>query len=142
MYSSIGLTLLEAIHQLPIVPMHSWVITYLARATSSAKFSIPYSYLEYNCFNCTTRDFSFNIFLIILKYYSMCIGVFVCMHVFAPYLCLVPKEGHQIAWNWCYRWLWLAICVLGIDSRSSGRATSALNIWVISPGLFLNPVKL
>ena len=32
-----------------------------------------------------------------------------------------------------YRWLWTTMWVLRIEPRTSGRADSALNLWVISP---------
>ena len=39
----------------------------------------------------------------------------------------------QIPWNWSYRQLWVAMWMLGIESRFSGRAACALNYWAISP---------
>lgn len=38
--------------------------------------------------------------------------------------------GH---WNQRYGWLWPAMCVLGIEHRSSGRVDGPLNYLVISP---------
>jgi hypothetical protein len=35
-----------------------------------------------------------------------------------------------------YRWLWTTMWLLGIEFRTSGRAVSALNFWVISPAHF------
>jgi hypothetical protein len=32
-----------------------------------------------------------------------------------------------------YRWLWVTMWLVGIELRTSGRAVSALNHWVISP---------
>ena len=40
------------------------------------------------------------------------------MFVCAPHVCSVPMEvrgGHQIPWNWSYRWFWAAMWVLGIE---------------------------
>lgn len=41
--------------------------------------------------------------------YDVC---FACMYVCTPWAYLVPMEvrrGHQIYWNWNYRWLWATI---------------------------------
>jgi hypothetical protein len=32
-----------------------------------------------------------------------------------------------------YRWLWVTMWLMGIELRTSGRAVSLLNCWVISP---------
>jgi hypothetical protein len=40
-----------------------------------------------------------------------------------------PEEGIRSH----YRWLWATMCLLGIKLRTSGRAVSDLNHWVISP---------
>jgi hypothetical protein len=40
-----------------------------------------------------------------------------------------PEEGIRSH----YRWLWATMWLLGIELRTSGRAVSALNHWVISP---------
>ena len=47
---------------------------------------------------------------------------FSCLHVCAPYVCLVPKEAKRVY----YRQLWTAMWVLGIESRSSERIVHAL----------------
>lgn len=51
-------------------------------------------------------------------------------HMFyAPHVCLVPMEAtkkNQIHWNWCCRWLWATIWVMGTEPRSSAGVTSAL----------------
>ena len=36
-----------------------------------------------------------------------------------------------------YRWLWATTWWLGIELKTSGRASSALNLWVIFPALFV-----
>ena len=51
-----------------------------------------------------------------------------CLHVWAPHTCLA-RSGGQSLWNWCYRWVWAAMWVLGTEPRSSGRAASALKQW-------------
>lgn len=40
-----------------------------------------------------------------IKNYFIFKWSFACMHVYAPYACLVPTEferGHQITWSWSY----------------------------------------
>jgi hypothetical protein len=65
------------------------------------------------------------------------------MHMGVSSVCIlcticVPgvRIGCWIPWNWNYRRVWIAIWVLGIESRSSGRAVGALNLWATSPDLF------
>jgi hypothetical protein len=62
------------------------------------------------------ESFLFLLFSLFLKIclFILCIGV----------LCL--RASH-------YRWLWATMWLLGIELRTSGRATSALNCWAISP---------
>ena len=54
-----------------------------------------------------------------------------------PYVCLLPAEarrGHQILWNWSYRWLSAAMWVLGCLNLSSWKnAARTINYWAISP---------
>ena len=38
--------------------------------------------------------------------------------------------------NWSYRWSWVYMWVLEIKPLSSGRAASALDLWVISPASY------
>ena len=61
------------------------------------------------------------------------------MYRHAPNGCVIPevRRGHQIPWNWNYRWLWATMWVLGIKPGGSGRAASALNHWANFPVLFL-----
>lgn len=51
------------------------------------------------------------------------------------YLALIEaRRGHQMLWNWKYRWFWVA----RIKPRSSGRRLGGLNIWTISAALVEN----
>lgn len=63
-----------------------------------------------------------------------------CMHTVVLSACMsvcaVPmedKKGCWVLWNWSYRWLWAAMCVLGTKLRPPGKIASALNYWAISP---------
>jgi hypothetical protein len=43
-----------------------------------------------------------------IKVYNLCIWVLGRMDICAQPVCLVPakdRRGHQIPWNWSYRWL-------------------------------------
>ena len=77
-----------------------------------------------------------------LTFYFIYVWVVFFFPTCVPHICLVSlevKRGCQVPWNWTYRQLCAAIWVLGMEARSSGRAASALNCWVISPvpGKFL-----
>lgn len=50
-----------------------------------------------------------------------------CLHV-----CLSVWE-YQIPWNWSRRRLWAALWALGIEPKSSRRASCALSCWAVSP---------
>jgi hypothetical protein len=66
-------------------------------------------------------------------------GCFAWMHVCAPHVCQVPtgpRKEHQTPRNLSYRWLFVTMWVLGIESRISGRATRALLNHLSSPGQF------
>jgi hypothetical protein len=53
------------------------------------------------------------------------IYLFLCiLHVYC-----MPGKGIR---SYC-RWLWVTMWLLGIELRTSGRATGALNLWAISP---------
>lgn len=41
--------------------------------------------------------------------------------------------GHQITWNWSYRWFLAAVWVLGIEPRSCKGAVRAINVWPAAP---------
>lgn len=65
--------------------------------------------------------------------------IFLWLWVFSLHVCLgimcmpVPTEarrGHQVSWDWRYRWF---LAVLGNEPGSSGRPTGAFNCWAISP---------
>ena len=43
------------------------------------------------------------------------------------------RRGHQIPWNWSNRQLWASIWVPGNELRSSAKAATAHNHWLISP---------
>ena len=45
--------------------------------------------------------------------------------------CVCTQRDQQ--WNWRCRWLWATMWVLGIEPKSTGRATSALSHWTILP---------
>lgn len=66
----------------------------------------------------------------------LCIWMFSWTYVCVLHACLVPgkvRRGWWIPWNWCYRWLWVILQVLGSENGSSWRAASVLNHWSISP---------
>lgn len=42
------------------------------------------------------------------------------------------RRQSQISWDWSYKWLWDAMGMLEIKSRSSRRAVSATHCWAIS----------
>lgn len=70
---------------------------------------------------------------LILCYVYAC---FACMHSCVPHVCPVPslvRWAWQIALNFCYRRLWAAMWVLGVEPGSSAEEAGALNGWVISP---------
>lgn len=73
---------------------------------------------------------------------------FIGMYMYVPCTCLVPMEtkgGHQMPWNWSYRWLWATSSVLGIKPESFGKPASPFNCWAASLALcpaFLKPVLL
>lgn len=51
------------------------------------------------------------------------------MDVYVPYTCLLPVEarkGHNMPWDWDYRWLLATTWVLGIKPMSSTRTAIAL----------------
>lgn len=60
-------------------------------------------------------------------------GCFACVFIYAPFVCLVPKEArqHQI-WNW-NEGQWATMTVLGTKSGSSATAASVLSCCTISP---------
>lgn len=60
------------------------------------------------------------------------------MYVYVPPACLIPAEtlrGHQIPWNWSYKWLCATLWMLGMEFWSSGKAGSTLKSKAISPGV-------
>jgi hypothetical protein len=59
----------------------------------------------------------------------LCVWIF-CLHVYkCMCTCLVPTEDIL---NWSYGRLWAVMWLLGTEPRSSARAASALNLWIIS----------
>lgn len=64
---------------------------------------------------------SFVVVLIDWLFNFMCIGVYTHMSVW-----------ESVPWSQSYRQLWDTMLILGIEPRSSGRATSDLNRWAIS----------
>ena len=59
---------------------------------------------------------------------SLCLWCSACM-----YSCRLVKDTRSH-----YRWLWATMWLLRIELRTSGRADTALNFWVISPALHLS----
>lgn len=63
-------------------------------------------------------------------------GVWVLLlYVYLYSMCLVSTEARRlcvISWSRSYRWPWAAIWLLGTEPRSSVRAESVLNFWLIS----------
>lgn len=47
------------------------------------------------------------------------------------------RRRHQIPYDWSYRWLWEAICVLEDESGFSRRAVTAFEHGTISPAPFI-----
>lgn len=67
---------------------------------------------------------------------NLYVCAFVFMYVYTPYMCPVPTEVrgvYQIPWNWSCGYFGTTTWVLGIKSRSLGKATSPLNHWAGSP---------
>ena len=63
------------------------------------------------------------IIIIIITYWC-----FACIYISASYALLPvePRREYHVPWNHSYRQLYI-MWVLGIESRSSGKAASALN---------------
>lgn len=58
------------------------------------------------------------------------------MYVYTSYACPVPREirkGHQIPYNWNYKWSWAAMLSPRTKLCSSARTTNFLTCWAISP---------
>jgi hypothetical protein len=83
-------------------------------------------YLIKACFKWLNCGSSLILFCLFLKIY-LCISV-LCLHAH-----LHTWRGHSILWCYSYRWLWVTLWVLGTELGTSGRTTSALNHWDISP---------
>ena len=47
-----------------------------------------------------------------------------CLHI---HTCVGIVRRHQFPWDWSYRWLRVAMQVLGIEPRFSERAASSLH---------------
>lgn len=62
---------------------------------------------------------------------------FMCMNVLFPCMCIHHVHDCWILWNWCYKWLWDTMWVLGTKLRSSIGTLNDLNGWAISPNHFL-----
>lgn len=45
---------------------------------------------------------------------------------------LEPRRGHQMSWNWTYRWWSASFWVLRMEPGSSVRTANAVNPWAIS----------
>ena len=91
-----------------------------------------------------SRNFWKSYDLLVLKLYKLddwakryiYVWVCLCLCVCALLACLVPAEARRkcwITWNWSYRQLWAATCMLGIRPSSFERVASALNHWAVSP---------
>jgi hypothetical protein len=75
--------------------------------------------------------------LLFLFYLSTC---FACMNACTLCAYLGPMEarrGHQMPWNWSYKWLWASMWVMQTKPGSSPRVASELN-WAISPAPTMN----
>jgi hypothetical protein len=71
---------------------------------------------------------------------KLCVWVFAVVYICLPRVGLMSyksRRGHQIAWNWNYRWLWVTLWVLGMKLRSSRTTVSSLNCWAVSPALLI-----
>lgn len=70
------------------------------------------------------------IYLFNFMYMNICLHIW--MYVCYPHECLVPAEvirGHQVIWNWSYKWLW----VLGTNPGYGATTKRILNHRPISP---------
>jgi hypothetical protein len=97
----------------------------------SLRYRITWAYWENN--KC---HFIFEIPL--LKVYLCASLLLIHMNILPACVCLMPREirgGHQMPWNWSYRWLWAATWVLGTEPKSSAAVASEVNHWAISPAL-------
>lgn len=74
--------------------------------------------------------------LIILCVWIFCVNV--CLYI--TYMGAMPREarwGCQMYWHWIYRGFLSPLWVLGIESRTYGKATSAPNCWAISQSQYI-----
>ena len=67
----------------------------------------PIDQVAYHC-SLSLSFFFFNQFTRFVLFCFSCVWVTSCMYVCVPCTCLVPvgiRKGHQIPWNWSYKWL-------------------------------------
>lgn len=66
-----------------------------------------------------------------VTYFLVCLFCFLlpACYICVPHACSVTevRKVCSIPWNWCYRWLWAAIGVQGINTKFSGRTASLIN---------------
>ena len=65
-----------------------------------------------------------------------------CIIVLPAWICPEARIEHESSCRWSFSWWWAAAWMLGVDSRSLGRAVRTLNCWDISPDLYLFDVCL
>lgn len=69
--------------------------------------------------------FSISVILYIWMFYLL-------IYLYCVNAVLEVRRGHQISWNWSYRWLGAIMWATGIKLGSSGRTASAAIHWALS----------
>lgn len=90
------------------------------------------NYLWLHC-EFEAASWNFNL-LFILGHNGFLFIYLLCIGILPTYMSV---WGCQICWNWSHRQLWHVMWVMRIEPTSSGRASSASNLWAI----FLAPYK-
>lgn len=78
--------------------------------------------------------FFLNLFFLIFMYFIW-MSVFDCIYVYT--WGLWREKSCSGPWNWSWRCLWVTMCMLRTESRSSVRGAGALDLWAISQMLLL-----
>lgn len=79
---------------------------------------------------CVLINFKCIFFSVLFYYYYFQRSVYLilCLWVFSLCTMCLPagiRRGHQIPWDWSFRWLWATVCALRVKPRSSTRIASA-----------------
>jgi hypothetical protein len=83
---------------------------------------------------CCKHSLVIHMFDLFLFYVYGCFPA--CMFVQHVHVVSTHGRGYQILWSCHYRQPWAAVWVLGVEPRTSARATHALSNWAISPAQF------